>query len=221
MTPFVAQITQESADFRTRIAQVEMECSELRMHLQMASATQQLDMLTTMSRLIPLMCHLTYLAPSQRFSLMPAPGARANVARIGPDKRAPPPDNTERGKPAKVTKVPKSEVVIVSDTASPLSSPAVRASTRTGTLTSLVALAALAQSQFHTMQQPAVRYGSHPQYGLRAAAHMATPGYAYGFPVPSGGVMPPPGFQFPGAGFQAGPGPCPRCPAGQDYQDYL
>ena len=28
MTPFVAQITQESADFRTCIMQVEMECSE-------------------------------------------------------------------------------------------------------------------------------------------------------------------------------------------------
>ena len=86
MTPFVAQITQESADFRTRITQVEMECSEFRMHLQMVSANQQLDMLTTMSRLLPLMCHLTYLAPSQQPSLMPALGARANVVRIGPDK---------------------------------------------------------------------------------------------------------------------------------------
>ena len=86
MTPFVAQITQESADFRTRIAQVEMECSEFWMHLQTASATQQLDMLTTMSRLLPLMCHLMYLAPSQRPSLTPALGARANVVRIGPIK---------------------------------------------------------------------------------------------------------------------------------------
>ena len=33
--------------------------------------------------------------------------------------------------------------------------------------------------------------------------------------------MPPPGFQFPGAGFQAGSGLRPRRPAGQDYQDYL
>ena len=33
--------------------------------------------------------------------------------------------------------------------------------------------------------------------------------------------MPPPGFQFPGAGFQAGSGLRPRCPVGQDYQDYL
>ena len=124
MTPFVAQITQESADFRTHITQVEMECSEFRMHLQTASANQQLDMLTTMSRLLPLMCHLTHPVPSQWPGLMPAPGAGANVVRTGPDKRAPPPDDTERGKPAKVTKVPKSEVVIVSDAASPLSSPA-------------------------------------------------------------------------------------------------
>ena len=105
MTPFVTQITQESATFRTRISQVEMECSEFRMCLQTASANQQLDMLTTMSRLLPLMCHLTYLAPSQWPGLMLAPGARANMARIGPDKRVPPPDNTERGKQAKVTKV--------------------------------------------------------------------------------------------------------------------
>ena len=127
MASFVAQITQECADFWTRIAQVEMEYSEFRMHLQTASAMQQLDMLTTMSRLIPLMCHLTYPAPSQWPGLMLAPGTRANVARIGRDvqKRAPPPDDTERGKPAKVTKVLKSEVVIVSDTPSPLSSPAV------------------------------------------------------------------------------------------------
>ena len=91
MTPFVAQITQESTDFRTRIAQVEMECSEFQMHLQTVSANQQLDMLTTMSRLLPLMCHLMYPAPSQWPGLMPAPGARANMVRIGPDKRAPPP----------------------------------------------------------------------------------------------------------------------------------
>ena len=50
---------------------------------------------------------------------------------------------------------------------------------------------------------------------------MTAPGYTYGFPVPSSGVMPPPGFQFPWAGFQAGPGPCSGCPAGQDRQDYL
>ena len=124
MTPFVTQITQESADFRTHITQVKMECSEFRMRLQTASANQQLDMLTTMSRLLPLMCHLTYLAPSQWPGLTPAPGARANVARIGPDKRAPSQDDTERGKLAKVTKVPKSEVVIVSDAASPMTSPA-------------------------------------------------------------------------------------------------
>ena len=94
------------------------------MRLQMAAVMQQLDMLTMMSKLLPLMCHLMYLAPSQWPGLTLAPGAPANMARIGPDKRAPPPDDTERGKPAKVTKVPKSEVVIVSDTASPLSSPA-------------------------------------------------------------------------------------------------
>ena len=122
---------------------------------------------------------------------------------------------------AKVTKVPKSEVVIVSDTASPLSSPTARASTRTGALTGLAALAVLAQSQFHAMQQPTIRYGSHLQYGLGAATHMTAPGYTYGFPVPSSGVMPPPGFQFPWAGFQAGPGPRPRHPASQDHQDYL
>ena len=83
------------------------------------------------------------------------------MVRIGPDKRVPPPDNTERGKLAKVTKVPKSEVVIMLDTASPLSSPAVRAPTGTSALTSLVASAVLAQSQFHAMQQPTVCYGSH------------------------------------------------------------
>ena len=33
--------------------------------------------------------------------------------------------------------------------------------------------------------------------------------------------MPPPGFQFPGTGFQAGPGLHPGCPAGKDHQDYL
>ena len=93
------------------------------MRLQTASVNQQLDMLTTMSRLLPLMCHLMYPAPSQQPGLMPALVARANVVRIGPDKRAPPPDDTERGKLAKVTKVPKSEVVIVSDAASPMSSP--------------------------------------------------------------------------------------------------
>ena len=223
MAPFVAQITQESADFRTRIAQVEMECSEFWMHLQTASATQQLDILTTMLRLIPLMCHLMYPASSQWPSLTPAPGARVNVVRIGPDvqKRAPPPDDTERGKLAKVTKVPKSEVVIVSDTPSPLSSPTAQPSTRTGTLTSLAASAVLVQSQFHTMQQSAGHYGSHPQYGLGAATHLATPGYTFRFPVPGGRVMPPPGFQFPGVGFQAGPGPCPGHLASHDYQDYL
>ena len=70
------------------------------------------------------MCHLTYPAPSQRASLMPAPDTGANVVRIGPDKRTPPPDDTERGKLAKVTKVPKSEVVVMSDAASPMTSPA-------------------------------------------------------------------------------------------------
>ena len=123
MTLFMAQISQESADFGTRMAGVALECLELQMHLQMASANQQLDMLTTMSRLLPLMCHLMYPAPSQWAGLTPAPGTRANVVRIGPDKRAPPPD-TERGKSAKVTKVPKLEVVVVSDTASPMTSPA-------------------------------------------------------------------------------------------------
>ena len=103
MTPFVMQITQESTDFRTCIAQVKMECSEFWMHLQMASANQQLDMLTMMSRLLSLMCHLTYLVPSQQPGLMPAPGARANVVRIGPDKRVPPPDDTERGKLAVIS----------------------------------------------------------------------------------------------------------------------
>ena len=39
--------------------------------------------------------------------------------------------------------------------------------------------------------------------------------------MPTSGVKPPPGFQFPGAGFQAGPGPRPRCLAGLDQQDYL
>ena len=34
-------------------------------------------------------------------------------------------------------------------------------------------------------------------------------------------VMPPPGFQFPGAGFQAGPGLRPRRPASLDQPDYL
>ena len=75
MAPFVVQITQESADFRTHIAQVEMECSEFRMHLQMVSANQQLDMLTTVSKLLPLMCHLTYTVPSYQPSLMLALGA--------------------------------------------------------------------------------------------------------------------------------------------------
>ena len=50
---------------------------------------------------------------------------------------------------------------------------------------------------------------------------MTAPGYAYGFPTPSSRVMPPPGFQFPGVGFQAGPGLHPGHPAGQDHQDYL
>ena len=153
MTPFVAQITQESVDFRTRITQVEMECLEFQMHLQMVSTNQQLDMLTTMSRLLPLMCHLTYPMPSQRPGLMPAPGTRANVVRISPNKRAPPPDDTERGKPAKVTKVLKSEVVIMSDAASPMTSPAARAPTGTGALTSLAASAVPVQGQFHAMQQ--------------------------------------------------------------------
>ena len=94
------------------------------MCLQMASANQQLDMLTMMSRLLPLMCHLMYPVPSQQAGLMPAPGAGANMVRLGPNKRAPPPDDTERGKLAKVTKVPKSEVVVMSDTASPMTSPA-------------------------------------------------------------------------------------------------
>ena len=125
MMPFIMQISQESADFGTHIAGVMLECSELRMRLQTASANQQLDMLTTMSRLLPLMCHLTYPVPSQWADLTPAPGTRANVARISPDKRAPPPDDTERGKPAKVAKVPKSEVVVMSDAASPMTSPAV------------------------------------------------------------------------------------------------
>ena len=191
------------------------------MHLQMASANQQLDMLTTMSRLLPLMHHLTYPAPSQQAGLTLAPGARANVARIGPDKRAPPPDDTERGKPAKVTKVPKSEVVVVSATASPMTSPAARAPTGTGALAGLVPSAVQVQGQFHAMQQPAIHYGSHLQYGFGAASPMTAPGYTYGFPMLTSGVMPPPGFQFPGAGFQAGPGPCPRHLAGLDQQDYL
>ena len=184
------------------------------MRLQMALVMQQLDMLTTMLRLIPLMCHLMYPVPSQWPSLMPAPGAGANMARIGPDvqKKAPPPDNMERGKPAKVTKVPKSEVVVISDTPSPLSSPAMRPSTGTGAHTSPMASAALAQSQLCVMQQSAGRYRSHPQYGYGAAAHLATPGYTFRFPVPGGTVMPAPGFQFPGAGFQAGSGPCPGHP---------
>ena len=50
---------------------------------------------------------------------------------------------------------------------------------------------------------------------------MTAPGYTYGFPMPTSRVMPPPGFQFPGAGFQAGSGPHPRCPASLDQQDYL
>ena len=50
---------------------------------------------------------------------------------------------------------------------------------------------------------------------------MTTPGNTFGFPALGGGVMPPPGFQFPGVGFQAGSGPCPERPASQDYQDYL
>ena len=50
---------------------------------------------------------------------------------------------------------------------------------------------------------------------------MAAPGYTYGFPMLSSGVMPPPGFQFPGVGFQAGLGPCPGHLAGKDHQDYL
>ena len=145
----------------------------------------------------------------------PYPSSRCRSKR-GEDrsdvqKRAPPPDDTERGKPAKVTKVPKSEVVVISHTPSPLSSPAVRPSTS----------AALAQSQLRVMQQFAGHYGSHPQYGYGAAAYLATPGYTFRFPALGGAVMPPPGFQFPGAGFQAGSGPCPGCPAGQDYQDYL
>ena len=221
ITPFIVQITQESADFRTHIAQVEMECSELRMHLQTASANQQLDILTTISRLLPLMCHLMYPAPSQQTGLMLAPGTGANVVRIGSDKRAPPPDNTERGKPARVTKVPKSEVVIVSDAASPMTSPAIRAPTRTSALASLAASAVPAQGQFQAMQQPVIHYGSHLQYGLGAASPMTAPGYTYGFPTLTSRVMPPPGFQFPGAGFQAGPGPCPRCLADLDQQDYL
>ena len=121
---------------------------------------------------------------------------------------------------AKVTKVPKSEVVIVSDTPSHLSSPTTRSSTGTGAYASLVASSALVQSQFCVMQQSAGHYRSHPQYGLGVATHLATPGYTFGFPVPGGRVMPLPGFQFPGAGFQAGPGPRPGHPAGQDYQDY-
>ena len=68
---------------------------------------------------------------------------------------------------------------------------------------------------------PPICYGSHLQYGLRAAAPMTAPGYAYGFPMLSSGVMPAPGFQFPVVGFQAGPGPHPRCLASQDHQDYL
>ena len=71
------------------------------------------------------------------------------------------------------------------------------------------------------MQQPAIRYGSHLQYGFGAASPMTAPGYTYGFPTPTSGLMPPPGFQFPGAGFQAGPGLCPGHPAGLDQQDYL
>ena len=143
------------------------------------------------------------------------------MVRIGLNKRAPPQDDTERGKPAKVTKVPKSEVVIVLDTASPMTSPAVQAPTGTGALTGLAASAVPAQGQFHAIQQPAICYRSHLQYGLRVASPMTAPGYTYGFPTLTSGVMPPPGFQFPVAGFQAGPGSCPRHPAGLDQQDYL
>ena len=91
MTPFKAQISQESTDFGSWMAGVVLECSELQMHLQTASANQQLDMLITMSRLLPLMCHLMYPVPSQWAGLTPAPGAGANMVRIGPDKRAPSP----------------------------------------------------------------------------------------------------------------------------------
>ena len=120
-----------------------------------------------------------------------------------------------------MTKVPKSEVVVISDAASPMTSPAVRAPTRTGALAGLVASAVPVQGQFHSMQQPAIHYRSHLQYGLGAASPMTAPGYTYGFPMPTSRVMPPPGFQFLGAGFQAGPGPCPGHLAGLDQQDYL
>ena len=204
MMPFVAQISQESTDFGSHMAGVALKCSELQMHLQTASANQQLDMLTTMSRLLPLKCHLTYLVPSQWASLMPAPGAGANVVRIGPDKRAPPPNDTERGKPAKVAKVPKSEVVVVSDTASPMTSPAAQAPTGTGALAGLAASAMLMQGQFHAMQQPAIRYGSHLQYGFRAASPMTAPEYTYGFPMLTSRVMPAPASNFQGQVFRLG-----------------
>ena len=87
--------------------------------------------------------------------------------------------------------------------------------------TSPMASAALAQSQLCVMQQSTGHYGSHPQYSFGAVTHLATPGYTFGFPALGGGVMPPPGFQFPGAGFQAGSGLHPGRPASQDYQDYL
>ena len=50
---------------------------------------------------------------------------------------------------------------------------------------------------------------------------MTAPGYTYGFPMPTSRVIPPPGFQFSGAGFQAGPGLHPGRPASLDQQDYL
>ena len=135
----------------------------------------------------PLMCHLTYLAPSQQTSLTLAPGARANMARIGPNKRAPPPDDTERGKPAKVTKVLKSEVVVMSDAASPMTSPATRAPTE-----QVLSPAWQFQQCRHKVNSMPC---SSPPYIMEVISNMVSkqllPWYTYGFPTLTSRVMPP------------------------------
>ena len=71
LSPFIAQITQEVADFTSCTARIKLEYSDFKMRLQTTEVLQQIKMLLTMARILPIMCYMRYLAPAQRLVGLP------------------------------------------------------------------------------------------------------------------------------------------------------
>ena len=215
LSPFMAQITQEVADFSSHTARIELEYSGFRMRLQTTGVLQQIEMLLTMARVLPIMCHMSYPAPAQWLIGLPASPATITPVASTVSKPA-----TMKGGSAKGTRTLSTMVVSTTSTTTTITMVSTLVVSTTAyylaphlsselTAAQAQALISAFQQTYGVTTPPG--FGAMVPGGIRHPRQQTPMGYGCGLNVGLA-TNPPPPF-YTNQDFQSGPVESPQHPA--------